>query len=168
MQYGWHRNIFKISTITNNNKTRKASPQSADQSAIKSFVYVELDKDLNFFPASSLFPFCANITREWYVAKQNAGGKHQTKCDKTRLWGEHWGLQTAQMFKDNFPCLASQSLCLPVLAVCCGPLSAFLTPWAPPGCPVQLHVETCWHWHKCSTRDISFQWNIPFLALKAL
>lgn len=65
------------------------------------------------------------------LQRENAGGKPQTKCDKTRLWGlwgEHWGLQTAQMFKDIFHCLASQSLCLPVFAAWCGPVPAFLTP----------------------------------------
>lgn len=91
------------------------------------------------------------------LKRENAGGKPQTKCDKTRLWGEYWGLQTAQMFKDIFHCLASQSLCLPVLAAWCGPVPAFLNPWAAPGCPAQLLVETCQHLHKHSTWDISIQ-----------
>lgn len=75
MQCGLHRNIFKISTRTNNNKKKKSkSLQSVNQSMqSRIFVYVEQDKDLKFFSASSLLPFCANITREQYVAKRECG-----------------------------------------------------------------------------------------------
>lgn len=79
MQYGLHRNILKINTRTYNSKNRKTSLQSANQSGIKSFVCIEQDKDLNFFSASSLLPFCANITRERYVVQRECGWKTSNK-----------------------------------------------------------------------------------------
>lgn len=79
MQYGLRRNIFKISTRTNNNKKTKTSLQSANRSGMKSFVCVEQDKDLNFCSANSLLPFCASISREQYVAKRECGWKTSNK-----------------------------------------------------------------------------------------
>lgn len=78
MQYGLHISLLKISTRANNNKKRKTSLQSANLSGIKSFIYVEQDRDLNF-SASSLLPFCAKITRERYVAKRECGWKTSNK-----------------------------------------------------------------------------------------
>lgn len=79
MQCGIHKNIIKISTRTNNNNKEKKSLQPVNQSGLKSFVCVEQDKDLNFFSASSLLSFCANITREHCVARRECGWKASNK-----------------------------------------------------------------------------------------
>lgn len=79
MQYGLHRNILKISTKATNNKKEKPFLQYIGQPGIKSFFYVEQDKDLDFFSTSSLLPFCANAIREQKVAERECGWKTLNK-----------------------------------------------------------------------------------------